>query len=118
MRLDIVPDVLFGPGCQWIDFDEAPMFVVAFNLADSGASRRLVTAQPSYPSVQRAEDSAQGEDFTYLATEQPQWHGVIKKIHAVPVHDAFNLPGFRAIDLDLDAILFSYPIEEDISFLR
>ena len=66
MRFDIRPDILAGPCCQWIEFDEFKL-PIPFHKPRIGTSRGLVTANARHPRRLIFQHACEGFYFSHFA---------------------------------------------------
>src|SRR5262249_3476831 len=80
---DIVPDLLFAPVGEWINFDQTTVLFVRFDLADGGPGSRVIPTEASNPGVECGQDPTQGKDLAHLAAQEPQRRIPIKQVDTV-----------------------------------
>src|SRR5581483_4267383 len=117
VRADIVPYLTLGPVREWVDLHKAAMLFVNFNLVNRGARGGLVATQTRDPSVERAENAFERQDFPGLTAQQAKLGVAVKQVNAMTAYDAFDLRCVREVHFDRDAVLLAHLIKQGVGFL-
>src|ERR687886_1779422 len=114
----VLPDLLFRPVGQGIDFDDAAVVVIQLDLADVGAGGPLVAPQPGDPGIQAAQHADERAHLADVAARQPQRHRAVEQVRAVAPHHRFHFPAVGEVHLNLDPVALPDTVDEVVALLR
>lgn len=115
--LDVVPNLLFRPVRQRVEFGDPAMGSIHFDLGDTGAGYPLGSAEPGDPALNFLEGTAQRFHLSDSAAFVPVVNAMIEKVDPFFADHVFHSGPVRAIDLNIQMVAFPDLIHHLIGFL-